>query len=220
MAIPIKIEDRLKKGLTKYQKILQELKDRGTNEADTSTIVNRILEEVLGYDLLNITAEYRIRGQYADYAIKDKNKPVLIIEVKPVGSILSSNHLYQATNYAATQGVEWAVLTNAICWQTYHLSFGKNIEKELVFKIDILDKEIKTRKKIDLLYYLTKESFFKNEIRKYWQQQLALSAKNINNVILSDSVIEKIRRELRAKTGYTITPEDLKSILKNKILNL
>ena len=218
MAIPAKVSDRLNTGLNKYKKLLEKAKEQGANEADTSSIIHRIIEDVLGYDMLDITAEYRIRGQYADYALKVKDKPSIIIEVKSIALVLNENHLTQATTYAAQHGITWAILTNGAVWQLYKLSFGRGIDTFLVFELDLLDKQIKPKEKINLLYTISKEGFTRGEITKLYQEKLALSTANISKVILSNPVLEKIKRELRAKTGYKVSIEDLSEILKTKFL--
>ena len=50
MAIPKKIDDRIKVGLKKYQPVLANAKLRDVGEADTVTIIKDMLSDVFGYD--------------------------------------------------------------------------------------------------------------------------------------------------------------------------
>lgn len=219
MAITAKIQARLNNGLRKYKRVLERAKAQGLNEADTSGIVKDILEDVLGYDRFDVTAEYRIRGQFADYALKIKDKLSIIVEVKSIALKITETHLTQATTYAAQHGIEWAILTNGANWQLYKLSFGKGIDMFLVFDLDIVSKELKPKQKTNLLYAISKEGFIKGETINLWKEKLALSTDNISKVVLSDTVIDKIRRELSAATGFRVAPEDLKNILSEKFKN-
>lgn len=217
--IPDKTKDRIKKGITKYSKILEVAIKKGINESDTSNIVNDMLGDILDYDkFFDVTTEYRIRGQYADYGVKINDDVKMIIEVKAAGMHLNDNHLFQAVSYAANEGIEWVALTNGAIWQLYHISFDKPIDKELVFTVDLMDKNTKPADKMNFLYLLSKEAMTKNVIVEYWQKRTALSADNIVGVLLSDSVIEKIRRDLRQATGYKITAEELVFKLKEEII--
>lgn len=214
-----RVKERIKQGIQKYSKTLQRAIDENLNEADTRNIVNNILGEALGYDeFFDVTGEYRIRGQYADYVLKIDKNPKVVVEVKAINTTLNENHLRQATSYAVNEGIEWTILTNGNVWQLYHLTFSKPIENHLVFSTELLSKDIKPREKVELLYLLTKESMTKNEMKDYWQKKLALSATNVLKILLSESVLQKIRRELRARTGYKIGIDDLRDLLQTQVI--
>jgi len=74
------------------------------NESDTSNIINDMLGEMFGYDkFFDVTTEYKIKGQYADYGVKIDDKLTFIIEVKAIGVSLNDNHIFQASSYASTE---------------------------------------------------------------------------------------------------------------------
>ncbi|MCL5292570.1 MAG: type I restriction enzyme HsdR N-terminal domain-containing protein [Actinobacteria bacterium] len=211
-------KSRLSMGMSKYSRLLTQAREVGANESDTAGLVNDILADVFGYEkIVEITTEQRIRGRFCDFAVKLNDKIRLIIEVKAIGIGLNDNHLSQAVDYAAKEGVEWVALTNGATWQVYHLRFEKPIDWDLVFSIDLLDKSKRPAEKIPLLYLLSKESFSKNEIADYWNEKLALSAKNVVSLLLSESMIEKLRRELRGLTGYRIGQDELRMLLKAQV---
>lgn len=217
--VPDKIKERIKKGLSKYSKILETAIQRDLNESDTSNIVNDMLGDVFGYDkFFDVTSEYRIRGQYADYGIKLNDVVKMLIEVKAIGVKLNEQHIFQAVSYAANEGIEWVVLTNAHNWQLYHVSFVKPIEKELVFSVSLLDESIKMSDKTTFLYLISKESLLEGVLEQYWKEITALSAENIVSVLFSDDILDKIRRGLKQLTGYTITPAELRAKLKAAVI--
>jgi hypothetical protein len=136
-AIPKKVSERLVSGIKRYQPILAAAKARDVGEADTVTIIKDMLADVFGYDKYSdVTSEHSIRGTYCDLAIKIDNQLQTLIEVKAIDIDLKDQHVKQAIDYAANQGVDWVLLTNGIVWRVYHLIFAKPIDQELVLEID------------------------------------------------------------------------------------
>jgi hypothetical protein len=101
--IPKRVCDRLVRGMTKFQQVLQIAKDRDVNEADTVSIIKDVLAEVFGYDkYLDVTSEFAVRGTFCDLAIKIENKVEFLIEAKAIGLELKEGHLRQATSFASS----------------------------------------------------------------------------------------------------------------------
>ena len=135
--VPAKVEQRLISTVPKFQKILSSAKERDVNESDTVTIITDMLEEVFGFDkYAEITREYAIQGNYCDLAIKVDKKIDYLVEVKAIGISLKQNHIKQAINYAATEGIKWVVLTNGLIWDIYRVTLSDKINSELIFNID------------------------------------------------------------------------------------
>jgi len=217
--VPDNVKEHMKKEVDKYSKVLRVALEKDINESDTSNIVNDMLGDIFGYNkFFDVTTEYKIRGQYADYVIKINEAIRMIVEVKAIGIKLSPNHLLQAVTYAANEGIEWVVLTNGHVWQLYHVLFVKPIDKQLVFSVDLLDENVKPSEKIEHLYLLSKESLTKNILDEYWEEETALGADNIVSVMLSDGVLERIRRDLKQLTGYAITAGELRDKLKTEVI--
>lgn len=118
-------------------------------------------------------------------------------------------------NYAATEGVKWAILTNACEWQLYRVIVDKQVDKELFLEFSLLDPS-----SIDYndLYILTRESLKKGLIDKYWEYKNALKPSVVLNVLLSQSVIDKLRREVSAVSGYKVTSEEIVDILVSRVI--
>ncbi len=71
MPPPKKVAERIKGGLKKFRKVLQEARNADRSEQDTVTIVTDMLADVFGYDKYEeLTGEYAIRGTYCDLAVK------------------------------------------------------------------------------------------------------------------------------------------------------
>ncbi len=218
--IPTKVVDRIQKGIKKFQPIATSAKSRDVGEADTVTLVTDILADVFGYDKwTEITSEYNIRGTYCDLATKLDGEPSMLIEVKAIGLDLKDSHLKQAVDYAANKGVDWVVLTNAVIWRVYKVTFEKPIDHELVLELDFLAVSSKNLKDLDSLYLLCKEGWIKSVLGEYHSQRQALSRFFLGAVILSEPVLEVIRRELRRATpDVRIEVEELKLALTSDVL--
>ena len=220
-ALPKKVVDRLVTSIKKFQPILAASKARDDGEADTSTIVKDILAEVFGYDkFAEVTAEHSIRGTYCDLAIKLDNKIESLVEVKAVGLELKDQYVKQAVDYAANQGVNFVVLTNGIHWRIYSVTFAKPIDHELIIDIDFC--ELKPKEKdegLQSLYLFCKEGWVKSVLSDYQIQKERLSRFFLGALILSDHVLEVIRRELRrVSPDVRIELDQIKAALCDEVL--
>jgi len=196
--VPNKVKDRLIIGIKRFLPVLSSAKSRDVNESDTVTIITDMLADVFGFDKYSeITSEYIIRSTFVDLAIKLDGKLQMLVEVKAIGLELKDSFIKQAVYYAANQGIEWVVLTNGAIWQVYKVSFGKPIGQDLVLEIDFLNLKPKNSADLEKLYLLTKEGIGKSMLCDYNTQKEALSRFFISAMILSDSVLDVIRRELR-----------------------
>src|SRR5919198_2960542 len=117
--------DRLKAAIRRFSKPLAELAARDANEGDTRLLVTDFLCDALGYDkYADLTTEYQVKGEFADYGLRIDKELIGFIEVKRVATKLAARHLRQVEMYAVNEGVEWIILTNGATWQVYHLTPG------------------------------------------------------------------------------------------------
>lgn len=219
-SIPTRVQDRLVAGIKRFIPILTAAKSRDVNESDTVTIITDMLADVFGYDKYSeITSEYVIRGTFVDLAIKLDGKAQLLIEVKAIGLDLKEAFVKQAVDYGANEGIEWIVLTNGAFWQIYKVSFGKPVGSELVLQIDFLNANHKNQDDLENLYLLTKEGIGKSVLGEYHTQRQALSRFFIGAVVLSEPVLDVIRRELRKiSPDVKIDNEQISDVLTNEII--
>ncbi|MEJ7792416.1 MAG: hypothetical protein WKF65_10645 [Gaiellaceae bacterium] len=91
----------MKASLRKFNKPLQDLVNRDANEGDTRLIVTDFLEHALGYDKYEeLTTEYGVKGEFADYGIRIDKELIAFVEVKRVATKLAAKHLRQVEMYA------------------------------------------------------------------------------------------------------------------------
>jgi hypothetical protein len=219
-ALPGKVIERIASGLKRFLPILAAAKARDVNESDTVVIVTDMLHEIFGYDKYSeITSEHAIRGTFCDLAIKIEGSLALLVEVKAIGLDLREQHVKQAVDYAANQGVEWVVLTNGARWNVYHVAFTKPIESELIVDIDFLALNPRSAEEIELLGLLAKEGWQKARLGDYRSQRQALSRFSLGALLLSDPVVDVLRRELRRLSpDVRITVEEVRASLQSEVL--
>lgn len=218
--IPARVESRLVATLKRFQPILTSAKARDVNESDTVIIVTDMLSELFGYDKYSeITSEHAVRGTYCDLATKLDGKVELLIEVKPVGIELKDAYVKQAVDYATNKGVDWVVLTNGTNWRIYKVLFAKPIDQELVCEINFLTHDPKNDDHLEQLYVLTKEGWQKKVLGDLHEQRQALSRFVIAAVVLGDSTLDVMRRELRRLCpDVKITNEQIAQVLLEEVL--
>ncbi len=219
-ALPKKVNERLVAAIKKFQPILSASKARDDGEAGTSMIVTDMLAEVFGYDkFAEVTAEHAIRGTYCDLAAKLDGVVQSLIEVKAIGLELKDANVKQAVDYAANQGVDWVVLTNGIHWRIYSVTFAKPIDQELVVDIDFCTVNPKNSTDLESLYLFCKEGWIKSVLGDYQSRKQALSRFFLGALVLSEPVLEVIRRELRrVSPDVRIELDQIKNVFCNEVL--
>lgn len=218
--IPKKVAERLVAGIKRYQPILVAAKARDVGEADTVTIIKDMLSDIFGYDkYTDLTSEYAIRGTYCDLATKIDGILQTLIEVKAIGLDLKDQHVKQAVDYAANQGVEWVLLTNGMCWRVYRLTFAKPIDHELVVDIDFSTLNPRSEHDLELIYLWCKEGWQRSVLGEYHTQRQALSRFFVGAMLQTNPVLEVIRRELRrVSPDVRIDIDQIKDVLLSEVI--
>jgi hypothetical protein len=218
--VPTRAAERIASNLKRFQPIVQSAKQRDVNESDTVIIVTDMLSELFGYEKYgDITSEISVRGTYCDLATKLDGHVQCLIEVKAAGMELKEGHTKQAVDYAANQGVDWVVLTNASQWKVYNVTFTKPVGQDLVLDLDILSLNAKHSDCIQSLFLLAKEGFIKSALGEFSAQRQALNRFYIAATLLTDHVLDVLRRELRhISPDVKIDTEQIKAVLTQEVL--
>ncbi len=212
------VRERLKGGIRKFSRPLSDLVGRDANEGDTRLLVTDFLCEVLGYDKYSdLTTEYQVKGEFADYGIRVDQDLIAFIEVKRVTTKLAPKHLRQVEMYAVNEGVEWMILTSGARWQVYHLSPGMPVQIDLAIDVDLLGEETAAQK-AGPLFYLTHESMKRRQIDDLWKAKAASSPRSLGGALLTEPVLLALKKELRRRTGQTVDPEELARLLRDTVL--
>ena len=143
----------------------------------------------------------------------------MFLEVKAIGSDLKDQHVKQAVDYAANQGVDWVVLTSGSVWRVYRVTFTKPIDAEVVVELDFAALSHKNAKDVECLYLFAKEGWMKSALGEYHSQKQALSRFFIGAMIVSDPILDVVRRELRrVSPDVRINTEEIKAVLTNEVI--
>lgn len=218
--VPTKVSERIIAGIKRFQPILTSAKSRDVGESDTVTIIVDMLADIFGYDKYSeITSEHAIRGTFCDLATKIDGVLQLLIEVKAIGLDLKEAHVKQAIDYAANQGVEWVVLTNGVTWRVYRVTFAKPIGQELVIDIDFCSLNSRNAKDVESIFLLCKEGWIKSVLGEFHTQKQALSRFFLGALLMSDPVLQLLRRELRRLSpDVRVETDEILSVLTAEVI--
>lgn len=210
--------DRVKAAIRRFSKPLADLIERDANEGDTRLLVTDFLCEALGFDKYeDLTTEYQVKGEFADYGIRVDKQLIAFIEVKRCTQKLGLRHLRQVQMYAVNEGVEWMILTNGQVWQVWHLTGGLPVAVDRALEVDLLsDDSLST--KAEGLFHLTKEAIKHKRLEELWRAKAASSPKSLAAVLLSDAVLEATRKELRRRTSYNCDVAVIKRAIEDEML--
>lgn len=212
-------KERLRSHLRKMLTPLADLVARDANEGDTRLFVTDVLCDALGYDKYSdLTTEYRVKGEFADYGIRIDQQLVAFVEVKRCTTRLNQRHLRQVEIYAVNEGVEWLILTNGPQWQVYKLVAGLPVTIDLVLEVDLLAEGMTPAKAANALFPLTRKSFGRGQIEDLWRERAATAPKNLAEILLAEKVVDEARKELRRRTGLNIDSSDLARILREEVI--
>jgi predicted type IV restriction endonuclease len=210
--------DRVKAGLRKFSRPMADLAARDANEGDTRLIVTDFLCDVLGYDKYSeLTTEYQVKGEFADYGIRFDQQTVAFIEVKRITTKLTTRHLRQVEMYAVNEGVEWVMLTNGAHWQVYHLTGGLPVAIDLAIDVNLLGDDT-TQHKANQLFYLTRESFKRRQIDDLWKAKRATSPTSLARIVCSEPVVDAVRKELRRQSGHNVDEVEIARLLRDTVI--
>jgi predicted type IV restriction endonuclease len=214
----IAARERMRAAIKKFAKPLADLVARDANEGDTRLLVTDMLCEGFGFDKYSeLTTEYRVKGEFADYGIRIDKELIAFLEVKRVTTKLAAKHLRQVETYAVNEGVEWVILTSGVVWQVYHITGGLPIIVDLALEVDLLSDDTLPHK-ANQLYYLTRESLKRRQMDALWQAKRATSPKSLAKVLCSETVVTAIRKELKRTTGQAVTEVEIIRLLKETVL--
>lgn len=210
--------DRIRQAIKRYSRPLADLAARDANEGDTRLLVTDFLCDGLGYDkYADLTTEYRVKGEFADFGIRMDGESQAFIEVKRVGTKIGPKHLRQIQSYCANEGVQWMILTNGSEWQVYHLSDTVPLVNELLVSVDLLGPEGPAAK-ISKLFYLSREAMKRNQMEELWKAKRATCPQALGELLRSPALIEAMRKELRRRTGYKIEAGEIIRLLDETVL--
>ncbi len=178
------------------------------NESDTVDRIRRFFEDVLGYEIDDISSETMMKNKYVDLCLKIDGTIRLLVEAKAANVKLRDRHIEQAEGYASRNNYQWVLLTNGVEWHLYHLTFDEGIEYERAFVVSLAE-DGNADEAARHLALIHKQSIKKGHLDKFWEKASAMCAFSIGKGIFTESVLGALRREIRRSCGVLIDTEDL-----------
>lgn len=218
--IPKGVYGRFSKEIGKYQRILQNAKDRDVNESDTAVIVADILANIFGFDKYSeITSEFAIRGTYCDLAVMIDGNVQYLVEVKAIGLDLKDSHLRQAVDYGANHGIPYIILTNGVIWEIHRIRFEQPIQHDQICVINFLGLNPRKQEDQEKLFLLCKEGLNKAAIDEFQEHLQSVNRFIIAAILLTDNAINIVRREIKhVSPGSRVDHDEIVAILQNEVL--
>jgi hypothetical protein len=209
---------RTRAAIRRFGRPLLDLLERDANEEDTRLLVTDFLCAGLGFDKYeDLTTEYQVKGECADYGVRIDRRLVAFIEVKRCTQKLNMRHLRQVQMYAVSEGVEWIILTNGRVWQVYHLTGGLPLIIDLALEVDVLS-DGSLAQKADGLFQLSKEALKRGLLDDLWKAKAATAPTSLSGVLLSEAVVDAVRKELRRQTGYNGDVAEIARALRDQVI--
>ncbi len=210
------IDSALRREIRDTKNMIQQAEKADCNESETRRRIERIFENLMGYDVFkHLSRERAVRGagetEHVDFAIQLEEgqdaKPEIMVEIKRVCIELAPKHLKQVSSYAINAGCEWILLTNAREWRVYHVAFGQPPITKLVASWNILTDEVAAL--ADYFELISFKSVRKGALAKLWDKTNVMHPRNLLEAILSEGAVNLIRRQLKKDSGITLSPEDI-----------
>ena len=110
------------------------------DEASTKQAVVLRLFSFLGWDIFNVdevSPDYSANSHSVTYALRDKNTNKIFIEVKRVHEKLD-NYQKSLLNFASSENVDIAILTNGVLWWFYLPKSAGNSQEKWFYSVDLL----------------------------------------------------------------------------------
>lgn len=211
-----KVDKEMQKAIHDARNVVRDAEKADCNEAETRRRIERIFENVMGYDALkHLSRERAVRGagetEHVDFSIDmeegGERKPIIFVEIKRVNIDLATKHLKQVSSYAINAGCEWILLTNARDWSLYHISFGQPPDIKKIFSWNLLTDEMAVlAERFELISF---KSVKKGSLDEIWEKTNVLSSKSLLEAILSEDSLMAVRREIRKNSGVMLAPEEI-----------
>ncbi|AGW42587.1 glucosaminyltransferase [Leifsonia xyli subsp. cynodontis DSM 46306] len=87
----------------------------------------------------------------------------------------------------------------------------------LALEIDLLGEE-SSSKKVERLFHLHRSAMKRDTIDALWKRQTATSPNALAAVLLSDSVIDAARKEIRRSSGFNPDLGDIRSVVVGSVI--
>lgn len=132
---------------------------------------------------------------------------------------LKDNHLKQAVNYAAREGIKWVVLTNGLIWQIHRVVLDTRVENEFLCSIGFATINPKKADDMELLFLLCKRSLIKDSIDKFYEYKQSVNRYTVGALLGTPAIANLVRKELRKiKPGIKVEAAEIENLIKTQVI--
>jgi len=155
-----------------------------------------------------------------DAGFNESDTRTLVQEV--LNTALGYDKFFEITSEFEIKGryADFAVKleTNGRIWRCYHLTSGNPPDIEIVFEVDLLQAKEDLTEATNRLYLLSKEAVWRDAISDFWEVAKATSPTAIAQCLLSEGVLDEIRKELYRTTKQRIDNQTIWEVLTTQII--
>ena len=88
---------------------------------------------------------------------------------------------------------------------------------DLVIEVDLLGDFTATHK-AEVLFHLTMGAIKHDKLSELWQAKRATCPKSLARILISESVLNVVRKQLRHATGHNVSVEEIARLVKDTCL--
>ena len=104
-------------------------------------------------------------------------------------------------------------------WKAYRVTFTRPINQSLVLELDLLNLSARSAADLERLYLLCREGIVRALLPEYHLHRQATNRFFLGAILLSDPVIEVVRRELRRLSpGMKVQADEIKGLLIQDVI--
>ncbi|SDI88862.1 hypothetical protein SAMN05192558_102527 [Actinokineospora alba] len=97
------------------------------------------------------------------------------------------------------------------------LASGLPVVLDLAMEVDLLGPDTLTVK-ADHLFAISKEAIKRRYLDDLWRAKAATSPRSLSAIVLSEPVVDAVRKELRKRTGHSCDADELTRLLGAEVI--
>ncbi len=209
---------RMESEVRRMQRIATLAIEREMNEAQTTDVVEDVLEKFLNYDRFEERRpQFNIDGKgknVVDILLEFGDGVRVPVEIKQATLALNDRHAGQLEDYAKLLGAEFGILTNGSDWRLIHYSSSDGNIEVASFNLA----HDKPSQIIDSAYVFSKEAIRGGHTEKQAELAAYLQANNVADTLTSKRVLSAIRLEMKARHGANLDEDDIRNVLLGEVV--
>ena len=111
------------------------------------------------------------------------------------------------------------MLTNGIKWEIHRVSLDDKVQDKRIFSFDFMEMNPRQKDQQELLFMLCKRGLQKDLIDDYYEYRQSVNRYTIGALLLTDSIANVVRRELRKlKPGIKVDAPEIRDLIQGEVI--